>query len=283
MKINGTDISTYNARLRCVSAGKRTISNSSEWNDNTLSPILLSPQFGLKSWQIVIFVYGDTRGEIWENTSKILALFNGVSEVTFDDFSHTFLLSLTDAKQEERTKNKRRWQTLTLDVVGCEYGDVVQKELTFSAAYAGNDTVTVSKTIDIRGDGITSIQNTVDIFVGVDTAQTQPTWSRPMCGAVTISGLCKNKYKKDIGDIVINCGEVTHVTIDGKTGITKGDYADADIEPGPGTYTVNLPSLPYVYDGAEKIKVSVRFDGLSNWGTNTIYLAVQFKYRPLLL
>lgn len=285
MTVNGVDISIYHARQSNVTPGKRSLSNASEWGDGAPAPILISPEFGLKSYKIVLVVYGDTREELWERISGVLSLFTRYAEVKLDGFEHTFMLSLTSVQHDERTANKKRWQTLTLEVVGYEYGSTIQKEVSMNACYAdaGKDFVAVTKEVDLLEEGVMAICNTVDITAQTDISPGH-SGVEEMNAFIRISGLCVNKYRKDAGDIVMDCGKAAYVAIDGRTGTATGIIPGGnEVLESKGIFKVSIPSLPYVYEGVKKVKVTIEFNKLSEHPSTPIYIKVTFRYNPLFL
>ena len=115
MRINEKDISMYNAKQISVMPGQRDISNGSEMVGGVFVPVLCAPDVGLKTYEIVLAVYGMSRETMWRNAAGIVALFgNGPVTVKLDGFNSMFRMALTGVKHEYNGPCKERWHTLIL-------------------------------------------------------------------------------------------------------------------------------------------------------------------------
>ena len=85
MRINNTDISTYNAKQRTIAVNSHNkLQNDSEWLPGSSVPYLSALKTGMKDLTVTLWVYGAGRNEIVANCSGIIASMMNPSDFVFD-------------------------------------------------------------------------------------------------------------------------------------------------------------------------------------------------------
>ncbi|MEY8428291.1 hypothetical protein AALA00_11365 [Lachnospiraceae bacterium 46-15] len=261
MKINGVDISTYNAKQIKVTPGKRTITNESETIGGYGVEIMLAPEFGIKTYEIMLVVYGNNREEIWENVDRIVNLLRNPSDVKLDGFKHNFRLALSAVRQEEHGPALSRWHTVTLECKGYEFGEV--KEFSVESpvfefhrmTYPDKDTriqeFDMGGILENLGDG-----NIVPVPLGIKIEQTYKENEIPhiIFGDIEIHGVCMGRRGKDMGSIVIKPRSFeTVVEIQGSTGKVKSHLQSGEIS--TGDLGVYMPCVPVCGFEVQPVKI----------------------------
>lgn len=226
MKVNGVDIARYNARQWNIEPGKRTVTNASEMLDGVSVPAMAAPSFGLREYVVTIRIRGGSRTEIWNNASRILSLFRGVSEVEMDGIggagTHMFTLSLKGVDQEEYGRMKAGWGILKLSCVGYEHGGAVtawlEKEFAFSdavGAYVTSEYTFAIEEVELRYSSLPSPPTTTGVIADIILSQTNICTEDgffsglvenyyPIYARITIEGLCRDAAGKDMGALRFN-------------------------------------------------------------------------------
>lgn len=220
MKVNGVDISAYEAKQWNIAPGKRSIGNGSEMAEGIRVPVMLDPDFGLKEYTIKLNIHGEGRKKIWENASGVLKLFSGVAEAELDGFNDRFFtLSLKGADLAEYGDRKDRWGILTLTCTGYEHGYLMAATLSDELLFAdGKSEVTYEAYTDslhLNASQQESPKTTAPVPVNVHIAQVNVCRDNgewfdglkgkryPMYANITIEGLCRNRAGKDLGPLGI--------------------------------------------------------------------------------
>lgn len=224
MKVNGVDISRYNARQWNIEPGKRTVTNASEMLDGVSVPAMTAPSFGLREYAVTIRIRGGSRTEIWNNASRILSLFRGVSEVEMDGIggagTHMFTLSLKGVDQEEYGRMKAGWGILRLSCVGYEHGGTVtawlEKELELPVQDGEIGEVECAFAIDgaeLQYSSLPSPPTTASVITDITLSQTNICTEDdryflglsghhyPIYASVEIGGLCRDTFGNDKGSL----------------------------------------------------------------------------------
>lgn len=224
MKVNGVDIARYNARQWNIEPGKRTVTNASEMLDGVSVPAMAAPIFGLREYTITIRIRGSSRTDIWNNASRILSLFRGVSEVELDGIggagTHMFTLSLKGVDQEEYGRMKAGWGILKLSCVGYEHGGVVTAWLDkeFDVPDTDNWSATTSHTfaieeVELQCASLPSAPTTTGVITDVILSQTNVCAEDgkffsgltghyyPIYALVEINGICMDLQGRDMGTL----------------------------------------------------------------------------------
>lgn len=227
MKINGVDISAYNAKQIKVTPGKRTIINESAVMGGCGIPIMFAPEFGIRTYEVVIAMWGNNREEIWENVDRILTLLRNPSDVKLDGFKHNFRLSLSAVQQEEHGPGQIGWHTVTLECKGYEYGEMKEFSI-MSPVFEFRDTMCypdkITKIVKFdMGDALDKMgdKNIIPVPLGIKIEQIYEQDGTPhaIFGTTEISGICKNNMGKNMGNLAIETMDLqTGVEFRGETG-----------------------------------------------------------------
>ena len=222
MKVNGVEIARYNARQWNIEPGKRTVTNASEMLDGVSVPAMAAPIFGLREYTITIRIRGSSRTDVWNNASRILSLFRGVSEVELDGIggagTHMFTLSLKGVDQEEYGRMKAGWGILKLSCVGYEHGGVttawLDREFDFSDADSGYVTMShifAIEEAELQYTSLPPAPTTTGVITDVILSQTNictedgeyfsglEGYHYPIYAQVKIEGLCRDLQERDMG------------------------------------------------------------------------------------
>lgn len=223
MTIDGVDIETFNARQWNVSMGFCEISNSSEWLEDSLTPLMLESTTGFKKIKVSVMIRGSTRQEILRNASNLIARLKKPAVITLEGFENSFYVYLKNAEEAETCLN--RWHKAELEFYGYEYG----KEVSVS---------TSAKTLAVTCEGNIDTPAVVEItpLIGLESVTVTGIVQDPLTGAdkpVTIKKLTKNKK------IIID-GETGLVTEAGVNKFSDTELWDLPVlKPGLNTITVN--------------------------------------------
>lgn len=224
MKVNGVDIARYNARQWNIEPGKRTVTNASEMLDGVSVPAMAAPIFGLREYTITIRIRGSSRTDVWNNASRILSLFRGVSEVELDGIggagTHMFTLSLKGVDQEEYGRMKAGWGILKLSCVGYEHGGVTTAWLDREFDFSDTDNwiATTSHTFaieeaELQCASLPSAPTTTGVITDVILSQTNICAEDgeyfsglaghyyPIYAQVKIEGICRDLQGRDMGEL----------------------------------------------------------------------------------
>lgn len=238
MKVNGVDVSAYQARFWTITPAQRSVSNASEMLDGASVPVLVRPSFGLREYSISINIHGDSRAKLWENASRILKLFEGVAEIEIGSFSkfpeRYFRVSLSRVSHTEYGPQKDLWHILKMTCVGYEYGE---KQCVQIPAYDllvkdnGDGTGTASCVLD-TGTLRYNISKTSIVPVDVEISQHCEELMEgddfftgvigkkyPIYADFKITGLCRTRAGKSKGSFSASVYPDTHIYPGG--GITK--------------------------------------------------------------
>ncbi len=227
MKVNGIDISKYNAKKWKITPGKREISNASEMLDGGFAPVLAHPFLGMKEYTLEINIHGESRGEIWDNVSNVIKLFGMPGSTTIEGFEERiFKVSLKDASHTEYGPGLKKWAILTLTCVGYECGYPVSAELkdelsatlpsedTFGGVCVDYEFYTEDITLKPLGE-ITSPRTTAPVPIDITVRQMRVceddgSWFSGMAGKkypiyadVIIDGICRDYRGRDKGRLWI--------------------------------------------------------------------------------
>lgn len=269
MKINGVDISKYGAKQWTISPGKRRVSNVSETLEGAVIPVMSAPVFGLKEYTLEINIHGQTREDMWDRVSSILALFSGVAEVEMEidrgkASRRYFKLSLSAVEHEEYGVAKRGCHILKLSCVGYEYGKE-ERYCMLASILSEKETVVLSQiypveeanreriavvAVNVRIEqGFNIRQSAGDIMAESSDQNGGKLTSQsiaPISAEIEIHGLCRNRAGKDFGPVYIRtspnedkqsemCAGINTITINGITGMVEcetntGEYEKDDFE-----------------------------------------------------
>lgn len=126
MKINGKDISQYNARQWRVEFGQSDIKNESEWVRGSPLPYFDRNYRGFKEISISILVYGDSRENIRNKISNIMSWMLETVILDLDGYIRKFKGILIKSNVKEGSDQARkRYQLLELQFYGYEYGEEI--------------------------------------------------------------------------------------------------------------------------------------------------------------
>lgn len=257
MVINRTDISYYGAKQMKVTPGKRTVTNESEMAGGLFVPAMCAPEIGLKEYEIVLAVHGESREDIWRRADMIVALFGKrPAVVKLDGFSSTFRLALNGVNQEEYGPNRDRWHTLTLQCRGYEQGEeVVERILTLRYDTAENG---IYEDFTCSTSGIISIiPGMRRALMGIKVEQIYVVENgdatndyrfigkcAPIRGEIEIGGVCRSRSGESLGAVKITAaGDETSIEIEKGTGIATGHSENGWATNHKG-FAVDMPSPP---------------------------------------
>ncbi len=130
MTINGTDISTWNAKQHTLQIGHSAITNSTEWTEGGSLPFFNKNKIGLTEIVVTLIFEGEHRYEINQDVSTLLANILNINELVFDNLDdvapYKFRGVLSKYEHDETAMN--HWHKLELTFDGYWHGD----ELEFS-------------------------------------------------------------------------------------------------------------------------------------------------------
>ncbi len=314
MTVNEVDVSTCNARFWNITPGRRTISNSSEALDGSAVPLLLNPFFGMREYTIAIHVYGSTRETLFDNASKLLELFSRCADVKIEstisgnaaDFkSRFFKLSLSGITHQEYGVQKAGWHVVTLTCLGYEYGWGLSRSPAHGALnFTGSGTIrtveyeSLFADMDINYARFHSPETTAPVTANIEIWQTNKYGADvgnlypgvagkeyPLNADITISGLCKNSYGKDVGTVTIMVRPDGHlypgtgikaITVDGQT----GKYSTEANAGGSHTLEMDMPAPARVGFPDQRIGVKITAYDMAEHPQN---IFVSFAYTPVYL
>lgn len=217
MKINGKDVSDWNAKQWNVVVEHNDIKNDSEWVRGSLTPILLTNDVGTKKITVSLLVKGKNRDKILQNRSDVIANLLDPVELELDGFEHKFHVIAN--KIEPTESSKHRFHLLKIEFLGYEYGQEVVTTI------QGNQTIYIENAGNIKTPAIVEIVPDIGIT------------------EVTLTGLC---HEQEDNIVIRELTSASNVIINGETGmITDGEtgkYKD-----------VELWELPSLLPGVNKI------------------------------
>ena len=217
MLINSINIKSFNAKLLTVDIQTQELSNSSEWLDNSLSPLFLANKKQFKKIDLEIAFKGASRTEILNNISNFMSKLINEVILTLDKYDHKYKVILKE-NSTEKTISKNLYKK-KLSFIGYEFSDEVIENL---------DRIT-TKTINVAGNLLTPA--TVEITPSIDIIDLQ------INGLSNDSIIIKNLHANK--KIIINSEDATVL----EEGANK--FIDTD-----------MWEFPFLSPGANKIKIS---------------------------
>ncbi|MDO4553710.1 MAG: phage tail family protein [Lachnospiraceae bacterium] len=226
MKINGEDISIWNARQWTVDIEHNEIKNDSEWVRGSPVPAFFSNTLDFKTIKVTLLVKGQSREEIEKNRSDIVAELIDPVILELDMFDHKFKAILIKSSVTENVI--KRMHQLVLEFSGYEFGDEI------SSTFSGTDTITIENPGNLETPVILEIV--------------------PQIGASTVvfEGLCRDPETKDNQDITIReLSKDKKIILNSETGLITEDGANKFKD-------VDLWELPSLLPGTNIIKCSTK-------------------------
>lgn len=217
MLINSINIKSFNAKLLTVDIQTQELSNSSEWLDNSLSPLFLANKKQFKKIDLEIAFKGASRTEMLNNISNFMSKLINEVILTLDKYDHKYKVILKE-NSTEKTISKNLYKK-KLSFIGYEFSDEVIENL---------DRIT-TKTINVAGNLLTPA--TVEITPSIDIIDLQ------INGLSNDSIIIKNLHANK--KIIINSEDATVL----EEGTNK--FIDTD-----------MWEFPFLSPGANKIKIS---------------------------
>ena len=217
MLINSINIKSFNAKLLTVDIQTQELSNSSEWLDNSLSPLFLANKKQFKKIDLEIAFKGASRTEILNNISNFMSKLINEVILTLDKYDHKYKVILKE-NSTEKTISKNLYKK-KLSFIGYEFSDEVIENL---------DRIT-TKTINVAGNLLTPA--TVEITPSIDIIDLQ------IDGLSNDSIIIKNLHANK--KIIIHSEDATVL----EEGANK--FIDTD-----------MWEFPFLSPGANKIKIS---------------------------
>ena len=219
MKINGVDISQYEARQLRISIEHTSIKNESEWAAGATVPYFAKNTYGFKKLTLTLLVKGSDRENIKRHCSEIVGLITGKTVLELDNFNSTFIGAL-DSTPKRTERSRQHWHNLELTFVGMEYD--LPRVFTGSESIAINNPGTLPSPVVVTLTPRTSI------------------------ATAAFTGFCRDSYTGiDLPVVVeqLQTGKV--ITIDGITGLVTQDgtlknidmWAMPSVMPGENTIT----------------------------------------------
>lgn len=223
MKIRDVDINTACggsstkdvAKQWSVKWGTVQYKSGASWETGFISPTFSEAQWGLKSLTVVVRIKGDTREEMNNAVSNLIALCRGSNsrelekpdfKVTLDGWTHTFQGMLNKYKVDERSVEGNKWTLVTLELHGYECG----KDSVVSATLSDNKTATVHG--NYAGNALSP-------------ANIRMTFPRDY-DQVTIKGVCHQISNGDPEIIISNVPSGATVIIEGNGNISVTDEGE---------------------------------------------------------
>ena len=203
MTINGTNITTFGARLHRVNFAYGDMSNESEWIRSAVLPHLTGTVSTWKRITVELFVYGEGRDEIHSRVSSLYAALLSPADIVFDNIAHYFKMVLVNHSEEEFTPKKKH--KVTLELQGYEYGDTV--------------TVSGGSSISVTNPG--SAESPLRLSITPSATATN----------VKLTGVCRNKRTgEDMPVTLQTMTSGTVIVLDGANGLfTEGTALKGDI------------------------------------------------------
>lgn len=204
MLINGFDVANLNAKQFAVEFSHAVIINDSAWDKGAAAPYFAPTYTGFRSFTVVLYVKGETRQEIIQNCSDIVAKLLGPVDLVLDGFSHYFRATLSGTPTRDE-RAQRQFHRLTLPFVGYEFGDEVEVE------------GTTELTIDNPGNMTSPCR--IELTPTISTATLQ------------LTGICRDPFTgADLPVTVNNLTTGKVVVIDGVTGLVTQDGAIKEVD-----------------------------------------------------
>lgn len=198
MKINGVDIASLGARQWNVTPVYSEISNSSEWPEGSLTPLLLAGKTAFKKMKVTVLLKGSNRQEIWTNGGKLVSMLKGPAILELDGFTNYFKGVVTNVGQTEDCI--RRFHKATLEFNCYEFGKEVSQSFTNT------------KEITLLNAGTVETPVIIEIV---------PTIGKT---ALIIKGLVRTPYTGELKNIVINrLSSGKRIILDGENGLVTED------------------------------------------------------------
>ena len=220
MIINGTDISTWDARQLTTAIDTSTMDHYSDWGKGAVVPFLSPVKVTWKSVSIVLAVYGDTREEIRANCAAILAEMAGPVILQLDGREHRFRGMLTKSSITERVFT--RYCLLNLEVQCYEYDE--------------QTTVSGSSSVTVTCNGHITSPCRVEITPRIGVA------------SITLTGICRDSFTgEDLPVTIEDLVTGKSVVLDGVTGEVSEDGTIKEVD---------MWTLPTLVPGANVITCS---------------------------
>lgn len=215
MTVNGTNISTFGARQHNVVFSKSDIAGKGEWPKSAALPFFDFIDVGFKNISVDVIVRGNSRADIHNKISNLLALFQEEADVVLDGFSNTYHVVMRSHRESE--VSMKRWHKVRLELTGYGYGPAVTAQIT------SGTTLTINNPGNRRESPC--------------VLQITP---RAGVASATITGICRDPFTgADLPVVVKNTTANKVVTIDGLTGLITENNANK-----AGDVTIwRLPSL----------------------------------------
>lgn len=217
MLIDSINIKVFNAKLLTVDIQTQELNNSSEWLDNSLSPLFLANKKQFKKIDLEIAFKGASRTEILNNISNFMSKLINEVVLVLDNYDHKYKVILKE-NSTEKTISKNLYKK-KLSFIGYEFSDETTENL---------DRIT-TKTINVAGNLSTPV--IVEIIPSVDIIDLQIDGLSD--DTIIIKNLKQNKK------IIINSEDATVL----EEGTNK--FIDTD-----------MWEFPFLLPGANTIKIN---------------------------
>lgn len=217
MLIDSINIKVFNAKLLTVDIQTQELNNSSEWLDNSLSPLFLANKKQFKKIDLEISFKGASRTEILNNISNFMSKLINEVVLVLDNYDHKYKVILKE-NSTEKTISKNLYKK-KLSFIGYEFSDETTENL---------DRIT-TKTINVAGNLSTPV--IVEIIPSVDIIDLQIDGLSD--DTIIIKNLKQNKK------IIINSEDATVL----EEGTNK--FIDT-----------NMWEFPFLLPGANTIKIN---------------------------
>lgn len=156
MLVDGIDIKNYNAKLLKVDIQSSTLSNSSEWIPNALTPAFISNVRGFKTIKLELYFKGSGRDEILKNISDFILGLKDEVKLKLDNYKNYYKCILS-SKETVKTVSKHAYK-VNLEFNGYEYGEAEEESVT-------STTISINNIGNVKTPCIIEITpNTVDLI-----------------------------------------------------------------------------------------------------------------------
>lgn len=230
MKINGKDISAYDAKQWRVEFGNIEMKHDSEWIRGAPLPFLSGNEYGFKDFTVTLMVYGISRLDIQGKMDRILASLLDPVELDLDGYAHDFTAILEKYSIKEHSDHSRnRFQTLELQFSGYKHGDMT------SVPFNGISTFEIANPGTIRSPVILELMPTIGL------------------ASVTITGICRDSRNgEDLPVTVRNLSTGKKIVLDGVKGLVTedGTMKAADVD---------MWAIPSVLPGTNRVSVGTTY------------------------
>ncbi len=123
MTINGWDIAEAGARQWNVTFDSCDIENNSEWIEGSVIPLLFRNHTSFKELNITLMLKGNSREELLQARSDILANLLEPAVIKLDNYSHSFL-GIMQKISSPNEEAMQRFHTLKFTFDCAEFGDM---------------------------------------------------------------------------------------------------------------------------------------------------------------